>query len=168
MMQEHIALGMIIGLITLMSVLTVQVLRLYRREQRRFSLQDAVLNSEAFKSLRRFSETQLQSIRQDDVHVELMSDQDKIEFVAFYFIGASEFIGKQHGLNRRERKMLTIKLLQADLGIAPRDVSRLYAEALKVKQASLDNPIKTGAKALNLWLANRSGQSQFELKQVLV
>jgi len=90
------------------------------------------------------------------------------ESACLYLIGAIEFLGKQHGYDRKERLVLTVKVLKSFFEISARDLNSFYTIATsKSSTTPQHNMVRSGAKAIKLWLKAQNTPTEFDLHRQL-
>lgn len=90
------------------------------------------------------------------------------ESACLYLIGAIEFLGMQHGYARKERLVLTVKVLKTFFDISARDLNNFYMIATsKSSTTPQHNMVRSGAKAIKLWLKAQNTSNEFDLHRQL-
>lgn len=101
--------------------------------------------------------------------IKLGPDLDQVnETACLYLIGAIEFLGKQHGYSQKDRLVLTVKVIKSFFEISARDLSTNYTLATSNKgSTSQHNVVRSGAKAIKLWLKSQNTSNEFDLNKQL-
>jgi len=151
--SDDIAMLMIITASVLLSLLFFRIIQLYKQELRDLNAKAPILTEISLSYMQDFFENQLVSLRNEGGGYNFIGDENQTGLVAYYMIGAVEFLGKRDELSSVARRMLVIKLLQNNLGLCAKQVSKSYAGAKAIcSTSSKDNPVKTGATACKDWL----------------
>jgi len=166
--SEAIAQSMTAAALTLIFVLFYRLITLDRKEQFRQETQTSLQSGQSWLDLQAFAKNQLNDFRSENGEFNFTNDEAKVGLASYYLIGAAEFVGKQDELTSNERRMVVIKLLQTDLGLCAKQVSKFYAGAKAIcSTSSKDNPVRTGAKAFKIWLDKESVCDHLTLSNLL-
>ena len=149
---EYAAIGAVVVVLCLLSLLIVRVLKLYRLSESRLVGSTGHLVNDVLQKLEVFAVFQLDAFRDDCGKISFSGNENKTGQATYYLMGAVEYAIRKNHLSAQDRHILVVKLLQTNLGLCAKEVSKFYGRARALCSGSTDhNPIKTGAKAYKEW-----------------
>ena len=165
---ENIVLFVCVIALLLAIALVKRVIKLYQLECDWLSMQSQMLATDVFQQLQHFASHHLLNVRQlNGKPINLYHQPEKRKLIALYIIGASEYLGKQHGLEATERKVLAFSVLENEIKVSFDELSELYVEAKSFNEESSKHSIKMGARALGHWLKKGTSNQNLGLQALV-